>query len=226
MRRNPLELKHVRFDAGCLRFCQPVLHPAADLNGPGLALVDLADVDFIGIDQKNKHHECGDPDPVRAERFDRSKHGEEAECESEDRTERREEEEGDVRTLGIENDSGFKDGDHQERKAERDCGGACCNAEPILHGEDGKADKNQDDTPAKFRLVSRVDGCGMIVSLDAPSADHHGEDANADGDDLNHGRQLQHQQNSDKQFGQNHDDFINVTVERFYHVGSLLTKGL
>ena len=62
--------------------------------------------------------------------------------------------------------------------------------------------------------------------FDAPSADHHGEDANADGDDLNHGRQLQHQQNSDKQFGQNHDDFINVTVERFYHVGSLLTKGL
>ena len=150
------------------------LHPAADLHGPRFKVFCFAGVDFIGIDQQNKHHECADPDPASREGFDRSKHGEKAEREGEEGTERREEEIRKGGTLGIAHDSGFEECDCEERNAKCDSGSAGRYGEPQLHGGDDNTDEDQDDTSLKLGSVSRIRGNGVIVSLDAASADNHG----------------------------------------------------
>lgn len=40
-----------------------MLHPAANLHGPGFALFHFARVDFISVDRKDKKHERSSEEP-------------------------------------------------------------------------------------------------------------------------------------------------------------------
>lgn len=125
---------------------------------------------------------------------------------------------GEFHASCIEDDCGFKPGDHHERQAESDIGNCRRNGKPFLHRCDDEADSEKGDSSSKLRFISEMLRDGVVVFPDAVDAVDHGENSDADGNDFNNIRQLQHEQDCDEQFSQNHDDFIDVTIEHSGHV--------
>ena len=195
------------------------LHPAAHLQGPGVPLLGFAGIDFVDVDAKDQSHHSAVEEPEIKGEGQGAEQRDQTEHEGQRGAEYRKEQVGSIGTSCIEDDGCFKEGNHQHRQAESNGRRGIRYREPVPHRCDDESDDEKRDASAKFGLISEVRGRRAVVLPDAVQAVDHGENSDADGNDFNHIRQLQHEQDCDEQFSQNHDDFIDVTVERSGHVG-------
>ena len=200
------------------------LHPAADLHGPGFATGDFAKVEFKKINQQD----CDEKTEHEQMRFEcRKRQREEGKYtggQRERSTKRRKMEIRSAPLKGFADDRGFEETDTQKNdpyQNQRSVGRF-----KKTFGEEAacSAGKYKKDSSAILRFVAQMLGGSVVVVFNAGYSTADAHKADDDGHHFNKTMELKHEQDTDEQFGENHDDLREVAIQGFSHACYLLFK--